>query len=168
MWMRGVRSRPRGQPACIRASSVDPGASAWMGYPAQTPLQEVPDVQAAPHGVGDALLEAEPDVAPAHRSAHAPLGRVRLGDPVLCAGHTVAPPPGPARPPSPTLPPPRTCAGRCCSPDHHTAEEVPLGLKEAGWSGRWGQTHVDTPSLEGRAQRPSPRRRGLVVPLGSR
>lgn len=96
----------------IRASGVDSGASGVnqsistdLGYPWRsgvsgvTRLQQVPDVQVASHSIGDALLEAEPDVASAHRSAHALLDRVRLRGCVLCGGHRVGPLPD-ASPPS--------------------------------------------------------------------
>lgn len=114
---------------------MDPGGLVWPR------LQQVPDVQAAPHGVGDALLEAEPDIAPAHRGAHALLGRVSLRGCVLCRGHTVVPPPDPDPSPSTAPTSPHTCARGCCSLDNHTTEEVPLGLKEIGRSGSRGLTH---------------------------
>ena len=137
----GVQHRSWGRQVWVRVSSTAQGGSMDPGGLAWPRLQQVPDVQAAPHGVGDALLEAEPDVAPAHCGAHALLGRVSLRGCVLCRGHTVVPPPDPDPSPSTAPTSPHTCARGCCSLDNNTTEEVPLRLKEIGWSGSWGLTH---------------------------
>lgn len=123
---------PWGRPAWGGVSNTAQGGrSGPRGSP--RPLEQVPDVQAAPHGIGDALLEAEPHVAPAHCSAHALLGCVSLRGLV-------------------------PCTRGCCSLDNDATEEVPLRLKETGWSGSRGLSSSRLALPGERAQRPWPPR----------
>lgn len=132
----------------------------------QPRLQQVPDGHSAPHSIGDTLLEAKPDVTPAHCSAYAPLSHVCLGGHSSCGSHIVAPPPRPG-PSSPSRTP-HTCTQGGRSLRDHTTEEIPLGLKEAGGSGSQGQTPGGHSRYGRRAERPQPREEPMAPGRRSR